>query len=95
MIDFEGDGDYSDPEIGIWGDDERYNGMLTEKNVKKCPSQEVYTEEMIRVALESVTIYPCKKCEYPVLEPYCCSYCGTSNPDTTFKEDEEWEKKYR
>jgi rubrerythrin len=25
-------------------------------------------------------IYPCKECGYPVIDGYCCQYCGTNNP---------------
>jgi len=25
-------------------------------------------------------IYPCKKCSHPVVQGYCCTTCGTSEP---------------
>ncbi len=25
-------------------------------------------------------IYPCAKCSYPVLNGYCCTHCGDTNP---------------
>lgn len=25
-------------------------------------------------------IYPCKKCSYPVVTGYCCTFCGTKDP---------------
>ena len=28
-------------------------------------------------------IYACKKCSYPVIEGYCCEFCGDSNPSST------------
>lgn len=30
-------------------------------------------------------IYDCKKCGYPVISGYCCTYCGDSDPE--HKED--------
>ena len=29
-------------------------------------------------------MYPCKKCGYPVVDGYCCTFCGDNNP---FKEE--------
>lgn len=26
------------------------------------------------------SIYPCAKCEYPVVDGYCCTHCGDTNP---------------
>ena len=26
------------------------------------------------------SIYPCGKCEYPVVDGYCCTSCGDTNP---------------
>jgi hypothetical protein len=28
------------------------------------------------------TIYPCKKCNHPVANGYCCRYCGSTNPSS-------------
>lgn len=39
------------------------------------------------------TIYACKKCSYPVVEGYCCTYCGDVNPSET-KEREEYLEEY-
>jgi hypothetical protein len=25
-------------------------------------------------------IYPCNTCNYPVVDGYCCGYCGNDNP---------------
>lgn len=30
-------------------------------------------------------IYPCAKCGHPVIDGYCCAFCGDSNPQS--KED--------
>lgn len=35
-------------------------------------------------------IYPCKKCGEPVMQGYCCGYCGDINPSTTKEEDDEY-----
>lgn len=39
------------------------------------------------------SIYPCKKCGYPVATGYCCHWCGDSSPNTTFEEDEIFDAK--
>lgn len=36
-------------------------------------------------------IYPCKKCGDPVITGYCCRWCGDNSPNTTIKEDMEFE----
>jgi hypothetical protein len=40
----------------------------------------------------SPLLYPCKKCNHPVVSGYCCSYCGDSNPSSTKEQDKEYEK---
>ncbi len=37
-------------------------------------------------------IYACKKCEYPVMDGYCCTGCGDSNPSSTKEEDDRFNK---
>jgi len=39
-------------------------------------------------------IYPCGKCGYPVIRNYCCTYCGDTNPDETYEQEAEFERKY-
>ena len=39
-------------------------------------------------------IKDCKKCGGPVMSQYCCTRCGTGEPDTTVEQDKEWEAKY-
>lgn len=29
-------------------------------------------------------IYPCKKCNYPVIQGYCCENCGDNNPSEDY-----------
>lgn len=26
------------------------------------------------------TVYPCKECGHPVVNGYCCGYCGSTDP---------------
>jgi methionyl-tRNA synthetase len=40
------------------------------------------------------TIYDCKKCSYPVVSGYQCTYCGDTNPSETKKHKEFLKKKY-
>lgn len=54
------------------------------KKIKKCPSYNTYIREKRNLALDyAPRIYACKKCEYPVVDGYCCTYCGDSNPSSS------------
>lgn len=35
-------------------------------------------------------ILPCVHCGYPHLQGYCCGYCGSSNPEGTKEERDEF-----
>ena len=58
--------------------------MESEKEESKKypePYSEKWNSLAYRVARDYCpTIYPCKKCNYPVVEGYCCHGCGTSEP---------------
>jgi predicted RNA-binding protein with PUA domain len=34
-------------------------------------------------------IYPCKKCNYPVIDGHCCENCGDPNPKEALNENTE------
>lgn len=42
---------------------------------------------ILNLAYQYLTFKDCKKCGYPRVDGYCCSHCGTFNPDTTVKQD--------
>lgn len=47
------------------------------------PTVQEYQKAQLQTALNyAPTIYPCKKCEWPVAEGYCCRYCGDDNPSS-------------
>ena len=51
------------------------------------------TEDWNRAAVQlqisvAPRVYKCKKCNAPVLEGYCCGYCGSRNPYDDFTPDE-------
>ncbi len=48
----------------------------------KVPSVEEYRREKFRLALDFCPrIYPCMRCGYPVVDGFCCTYCGDTNPN--------------
>ena len=53
------------------------------KKVKPCKA---YSDEWHKVAyttlLSHLTVFPCGKCNYPVIDGYCCTTCGDEDPDT-------------
>ena len=47
-----------------------------------------YNRAETQVAIEfAPTIYPCKKCTWPVARGYCCRWCGDSAPYALPEED--------
>lgn len=40
-------------------------------------------------------IYPCGKCDYPVVDGYCCGSCGDSSPSMTVEQENAWNEKYK
>jgi hypothetical protein len=46
---------------------------------------EPYTPQWERKANELVRsyvlIYPCHNCGWPVMKPYCCTFCQSTNPE--------------
>ncbi len=49
----------------------------------KRPTTKQYDTAAIHQALVyAPRIYECQKCGWPVVEGYCCSYCGNSNPSS-------------
>ena len=51
------------------------------KTIKPSTKKE-YEESKISIALGLCpTIYPCKKCGWPVVSGYCCNYCNDTNPN--------------
>ena len=60
--------------------------MQKEKKLKKMKPIDPYSEEWeheadIIARGACPRIYPCGNCQYPVVSGYCCTYCGTSNPE--------------
>lgn len=55
--------------------------MAKERKIKKI---EPYTRKWEKMANELARTYQhviaCKDCGHPVLEGYCCTYCGSSSP---------------
>lgn len=66
--------------------------------MSKPRMMEPYTARWHKMAYELLAtyhmIFDCKKCGGPVLDGYCCTRCGASEPTTTVEEDKEWEAKY-
>jgi hypothetical protein len=47
----------------------------------KPPTPKEFEQHKIRMALAAVpTIYACKKCGWPVIDGFRCTYCNDSNP---------------
>jgi len=45
------------------------------------PNGRAYKREKMEVYERfSPSVYPCKKCGWPVASGYCCSYCETDSP---------------
>ena len=56
-----------------------------EKPITPSPKKVWLAGEWNEAALQlaasfSPPVYACKKCDAPVLDGYCCTYCGTSDP---------------
>ena len=48
-------------------------------------SEEKFQREANRLARSySPDIKECAECGYPVIKGYCCTYCGNTDPSTTF-----------
>ena len=58
---------------------------MSEPIKPKVKKMTPYTRKWIalagRVARDYVSIYPCAECGGPVVQPYCCQRCGSSNPE--------------
>ena len=39
-------------------------------------------------------IHPCAKCGHPVVDGYCCGFCGDINPDETVEQEAAREAKH-
>lgn len=51
-------------------------------NTMDKPDKEVYRKEADKLARDFCPpIYPCKECGYPVINGYCCIYCGSTDPN--------------
>jgi hypothetical protein len=59
----------------------KINKMAKERKLKKI---EPYTRKWEKMANELARTYqqirPCNDCGRPVLEGYCCQFCGSNNP---------------
>lgn len=55
---------------------------LTTQDIPKIePYSDKWEEHAGRLARSyAPEIYPCAKCNWPVVSGYCCHYCGTNNP---------------
>lgn len=50
----------------------------------KPPTPKQYELSEITLAMRwTPQMYPCAKCQWPVVDGYCCSTCGDSNPQQT------------
>lgn len=48
---------------------------------KKPPTEDQYRTAVVQVALDYCPpIKPCKDCKWPVINGYCCHYCGSVDP---------------
>lgn len=58
--------------------------MAVNKKVKYTKlSDERFWKLAGNLAIGAVpNIYRCKKCGYPVIDGYCCTYCGDSSPSS-------------
>ena len=51
------------------------------KQIKLDRDSRQYNQEVMQLLMSyGPRVYPCAKCGHPVLDGYCCTYCGTSNP---------------
>jgi hypothetical protein len=51
------------------------------------PHSEEWEKLADQLARDMVSIYPCKKCGYPVIYGYYCDHCRNHNPTQLAKED--------
>lgn len=50
-------------------------------NKRTPPSPKEYEEAQVSLALSyAPNMYPCADCKWPVIDGYCCTYCGSSSP---------------
>lgn len=55
----------------------------------KPPSEKQYRRAEIQIALEFCPeIRECKKCHWPHVGMYCCTFCGAHNPDSHGSDEE-------
>ena len=50
---------------------------------KLKPYGPAWVRQAYLVAKDFISIYPCGKCNYPVIGGYCCTNCGDTDPETT------------
>jgi len=56
------------------------------RKIKDPESSRIYQQEAIDLAFSFCPmIYPCAKCGHPVVTGYCCSSCGTSEPEGEYE----------
>jgi hypothetical protein len=52
----------------------------SKKKRKIKPYGKTWEREANNLARSWMQIKPCKDCNHPVINGYCCSYCGSVNP---------------
>jgi hypothetical protein len=46
----------------------------------KPPTAKQYQAAWMTEAAAAIDIRPCRRCKWPVVEGYCCTYCESRNP---------------
>jgi len=54
--------------------------------MKKCKSKLEYQKELFNLLSSWTLNAQCKKCGYPTIVGYCCSYCGDDDPTSTVRD---------
>lgn len=68
--------------------------MTKQKQPKLDRDSDAWQREANRLARDYVIVIQCMKCSYPVVDGYCCTYCGDSNPQSTQEQDDERNARY-
>ena len=52
----------------------------TWRKIKNPYTSRVYEKELLELYEGYISSYPCCHCGHPVLKGYCCSTCGSGDP---------------
>jgi len=51
------------------------------KKIKDPDTSRTYRNELIELAQDYCGFYPCYHCGHPVHRSYCCTTCGSADPE--------------